>query len=108
MVGNASDNLAFTTGAVLLAGQEGSMSTVVTTPSEQEKGVKRPYPIIDCDVHPMMNSPNQLAPYLSAAWRGRLHLRDFHPPPRRVPPGRAFPGHPDRTTTRALPRNAPP
>jgi predicted TIM-barrel fold metal-dependent hydrolase len=37
---------------------------------------KSPYPIIDCDVHHIMNGLATLAPYLSSAWNERLGLGD--------------------------------
>lgn len=60
--------------------------------STRQASPKRDYPIIDCDVHPMMNSPEQLAPYLSAAWRERLNIGEYDQPTRRIPNGWFFPG----------------
>lgn len=67
------------------------MSTLVEATPARKK-VKRDYPIIDCDVHPMMNSTKQLAPYLSAAWRERLNIGEYNQPTRRIPAGWFFGG----------------
>ena len=79
------------------------MSTVVEGPAPERTRSKRDYPIIDCDVHPMMNSPKQLAPYLSAAWRERLNIGEYHQPTRRVPRGWYFPGQVDGNRMDAFP-----
>jgi predicted TIM-barrel fold metal-dependent hydrolase len=79
------------------------VSTVVEGPAPERARSKRDYPIIDCDVHPMMNSPKQLAPYLSAAWRERLNIGEYHQPTRRVPRGWYFPGQVDGNRMDAFP-----
>jgi len=79
------------------------MSTVVDTPGIERTKPKRPYPVIDCDVHPMMNSPKQLAPYLSAAWRERLNIGEYDHPTRRVPHGWFFPGQRDGNRVDSFP-----
>src|SRR5579884_1049540 len=66
--------------------------TTVAEPTVAREKQKRDYPIIDCDVHPIMNSTKQLAPYLSAAWRERLNIGEYNQPTRRVPSGWFFPG----------------
>jgi uncharacterized protein len=68
------------------------MTTVTDTPAGQARKFRRGYPVIDSDVHPMMNSPRQLAPYLSAAWRERLNIGEYNQPTRRIPGGWFFPG----------------
>jgi predicted TIM-barrel fold metal-dependent hydrolase len=79
------------------------MSTVIETPADERRKPKRDYPIIDCDVHPMMNSPRGLAPYLSAAWRERLNIGEYDQPTRRVPRGWFFPGQVDGNRLDAFP-----
>lgn len=66
--------------------------SVMETQAPNARESKRGYPIIDSDVHPMMNSPQQLAPYLSAAWRERLNIGEYDQPTRRIPAGWFFPG----------------
>src|SRR5260221_13691182 len=46
---------------------------------------KLAHSIIDCDLHPIMNSLDQMAPYLSSAWREGLNLGKGTLAPGQVP-----------------------